>query len=90
MHTATLDGQSVTGSAARIIPPQPGAAASSSIAALDADIARLSNAIVNAWKRLDHAKRTSDFEGRIGAQDDIDRLAVRLADARAARRTMEG
>lgn len=75
-HTNT-GGQSAIGSIPYRVPPQTGAAGFSS--SVDGDRHRLHNAITRAWHRLDAAKRKSDFEARLAAKEDLDRLISQLA-----------
>lgn len=75
-HTNT-GGQSATGSVAFKVPPQTGAVGFS--LAPSPDRVRLHNAISRAWHRLDAAKRSSNFEERLAAQDDLERLTGQLA-----------
>lgn len=78
MHTASFGAPCATGDAARSVPPQPGVAVSYS-ADVEAEKRRLRNAIANAYARKEKAERHSDFETKIGALDDIERLEGILA-----------
>lgn len=59
--------------------PNSGDQAVSSSRETEAELARVRNAIVRCWHRIEAAQRKSDWEAEVGARDDFDRLSNTLA-----------